>query len=897
MSRKSIFLFILILFSQNVIAKHFSEKGVPLLRNFVPAQYGNKGKVWDIHSLSNGIVLMAADRGLLMFDGKNWTSYRGSIGFTRSLHAVGDSLIFTGSDMDFGVWKTGPDHELVYTSLYPFKEEVQDVNEEFWGTYYLEDKAVFISSKNLYIYKNGQLTRLSAPNRFSSSFTAGSKLYVTDERRGLYVFEGLDLKLIFAYPEGVNFEIKGLYTLHDTLMVISKDAGIFRIEEGKPVQVKNSLSELLKQSKVFSYTTLGDEYLAFGTVIKGLYITDKNGHIVHHINKYKGLLSNTILTLHFSEGGKLWIGMDFGIAVMDMQHKINYVYDFRGDFGTGYTALMKDDVFYLGTNQGLYKADWKHLNNNTEYYSFSLIPGTAGQVWMIENIQDQIFMGHDRGLFVLKDDQLKQLSAEHGFWNACSFGDYLLFGNYNGISIFRNEGSEWVFDKKMELIAGSCNQLILQPDSVLWVNIPNFGVIRAKLDANLFPAGRTIFPELMFEGSEADLSSDSNGIHVLTDQFQYTYNESQKVFEKQDKPVVKPSAAGLLPGIYRPKPLHEDYAFFPIHNGFALQANSLQTHTEMTGIQLIFKEIEALNNDESSHFQKDASIPSHLNNLRIECIVPNQEHVLYQYRLNEGSAWSRWTTDNIFEFLNLKHGRYKLQVQASVEGVLIPSQTITFRIAAPWYYSWYAMVAYFALVVLLIYMLRYWQSLTLRKQKKHMLIKKQQALREQATKHRQEIIRLEQERLQSENEELKKQLKSKTIDLAGKAKENEDKNRLLLTLKEKCTKAQNSQGSAAQHWGEMHRLIDTHLKVDDNMFDIQMNELHQELFKKLKHRFPDLSGNDLRLCAYLKIGLNSKEIADMLNIQPSSSYISRSRLRKKLKLNPEEDLYDFLNKI
>ncbi|TVR75849.1 MAG: hypothetical protein EA412_14750, partial [Chitinophagaceae bacterium] len=47
--------------------------------------------------------------------------------------------------------------------------------------------------------------------------------------------------------------------------------------------------------------------------------------------------------------------------------------------------------------------------------------------------------------------------------------------------------------------------------------------------------------------------------------------------------------------------------------------------------------------------------------------------------------------------------------------------------------------------------------------------------------------------------------------------------------------------------------------------------------------------------AYLKIGLNTKEIAEILNIQPSSFYISRSRLRKKLNLKPEEDLYSFLN--
>jgi AraC family chitin signaling transcriptional activator len=73
--------------------------------------------------------------------------------------------------------------------------------------------------------------------------------------------------------------------------------------------------------------------------------------------------------------------------------------------------------------------------------------------------------------------------------------------------------------------------------------------------------------------------------------------------------------------------------------------------------------------------------------------------------------------------------------------------------------------------------------------------------------------------------------------------------------------------------------------------------LYQAFFKKLKDRFPSLSNNDLRLCAYLRAGISSKEIAEIFNIQPSSFYISRSRLRKKLKLEMDENLYDFLNAI
>ncbi len=879
------------------LSQRFSEKGMPPMKSYAPSQYDQKGKIWSIRSAENGLVFMAADRGLLVFDGKNWRSYKGSAGFTRSLCTVGDSLIYTGSDMDFGIWRKNRSNGYAYTSLYPFKEDVQTINEEFWGVHSMEESIIFISSRNLYIYKNGQLTRISAPGKIGGSFTLGQQLYIADERIGLYLFENNDLRLVFRFPDPSGYEISGVYRHSGTLFAVTKNRGVFRGEDGILKPVKNRLSEILKQEKVFSFIPLNDDYLAFGTVLKGLYITDMEGNLVHHINKYKGLMSNTILSLHYAPCGKLWMGLDYGLSVLDLKSRMTYIYDYRGDYGTGYAALLRDETFYLGTNQGLYRSSWEGLNNNAEYYSFQLIPGTEGQVWALEDIDKQLLIGHDRGLFIYRDGKLQQLSTEHGFWNIVPFGDYLLTGNYNGISIFRKSGNTWTFWKKMEQIAGSCNQILIGSDSILWVNIPNFGIIRTRVNNELIPVDRQIFSDTAFYGSNPFLIRDLSGIRLLTDQFQYIYNEQNRRFSPLNDKIVKPTAEGLLPGIYQADTLQENYAFFPVNNGFCLKYLVEKEEDDTVRFKILLVGIEALGNEERISVYSDDLIPYRLNNVRIECIVPNQGQVFYQYRLTQSSEWSAWSPDNVFGFLNLKHGKYQMQVRASVNGRLLPELPVDFRIEAPWYQSWYAYLVYLILLAVVIVVLKYLQTATLKRQKKQMLIREQNALREQAEKHRQEIDRLEQERLQMENDQLKKLLKTKTIDLAGKAKDNEDKNRLLTTLREKCAMAVQNPSDSPKKWADMQRLIDNYLKNEDNSFDIQMNELHQDFFRNLKNRFPGLSGNDLRLCAYLRIGLTSKEIADMLNIQPSSSYISRSRLRKKLQLNPDEDLYDFLSAI
>jgi DNA-binding CsgD family transcriptional regulator len=62
----------------------------------------------------------------------------------------------------------------------------------------------------------------------------------------------------------------------------------------------------------------------------------------------------------------------------------------------------------------------------------------------------------------------------------------------------------------------------------------------------------------------------------------------------------------------------------------------------------------------------------------------------------------------------------------------------------------------------------------------------------------------------------------------------------------------------------------------------------------MKTRFPGLSPTDLKLCAYLRLNLTSKEIAQLMNISLKGVEISRYRVRKKLMLSTEVNLYDFL---
>lgn len=875
-----------------------AEKGVPLLQSYTPTDYHNKGKVWDICSAPNGIVYMAADQGLLEYDGKTWNAFKGSKGFTRSLWVAGDSLIYTGSDLDFGVWKKNKYQQFDYTSLYPFQEVVQDINEEFWQIHQLNNDIIFVSSQNLYVHKNRQLVRIAAPFKFSNSFLVNDTLYFADEKNGLYVFDGFSLKKLFEYPDKAIFHISGIYQHEGGLVIITRDSGLYRFANGNLIQVQNALSENLKTAKVFSFEPVGHTQIAIGTVLKGLYITDLDGKIIHRINRSKGLPSNTVLALHFSPWGKLWMGMDYGVSALNLKNDFTTFYDYKGEYGAGYAALLKDGQFYLGTNQGLYHAKWEELSNDMAHFSFQLIPETEGQVWTLEQIDNSLWMGHDKGLFAVRENAVERVGGPAGVWTVLPYKNYLLTGNYNGISIFEKSGGKWTFIKKMNLISGSCNQVIAEKDNILWVNIPNFGIIRVELDAELNPSDRLIFRENIFKGNDHYLLQNEQGIHLVTDQFQYTYNAAKKEFVKVPQSITPPAVEGLLPGIYRPHILHPDYAFFPTHNGFVLKRLKSDNDTTGSNYTVVLREIEAFNNDEKVVVYPGMKAPYRLNNFRIRYIVPNCEEVLYQYQLNDTGRWSEWAPDNSIALIGIDAGSNTLSVRAKVNGKVLPGvYSVSLRVAPPWHRSWPVLVGYFVLAVLAGYAILLWKERSLKKQKEKLLLEEQNALKAQAEKHQQALSQIEQERLQAEYDQMKQQLRTKTIELATKAKENEARNRLLLALKEKYEIAQENPAIAKMKWKEMERMLDSYLLVEDNTFEIQMDELHQEFFKKMKAQFPSLSNHDLRLCAYLKTGMDSKKIAEILNIQPSSFYISRSRLRKKLELNADENLYDFLNAV
>ena len=298
-------------------------------------------------------------------------------------------------------------------------------------------------------------------------------------------------------------------------------------------------------------------------------------------------------------------------------------------------------------------------------------------------------------------------------------------------------------------------------------------------------------------------------------------------------------------------------------------------------------------------------IPYANNNIRIEFSLPlyeNPEDLLFSYIL-EGYDRSRseWSNADAKEYTGLGVGTYLFRVRGkSIYDIETPDTLIRIRILPPWYRSLLAYIFYvlvitgatgYALRRIIAKIRRDKQQITERHEQDILQAQKEHLA--DSLESEKKLVLLEKEKLQAEMEHKNKQL---ATSVNGLLKKNE----FLIRLKEDLEKiAEKSGGTAAEE--RLRKLVtsvDENLEADNEyeQFEANFDAVHDNFLKNFKKAFPQLTPKDLRLCAYLRMNLSTKEIAPLLNITPRGVEISRYRLRKKMNLPHDANLFDFMLK-
>ena len=184
-----------------------------------------------------------------------------------------------------------------------------------------------------------------------------------------------------------------------------------------------------------------------------------------------------------------------------------------------------------------------------------------------------------------------------------------------------------------------------------------------------------------------------------------------------------------------------------------------------------------------------------------------------------------------------------------------------------------------------------------------MLKKHQRFIHQKFEKEKEDLLKVEaianeQKIVKLKNEQLQADLAGKSRELANSAMNIVYKNELLQKIRDELVNLKDTGGKslASAQLKKINKVIAEGMsdERDWNLFEKSFNETHENFFIKLRSKHSDLVPNDIKLCAYLRMNMSSKEMAFLLNISVRGVEIRRYRLRKKLNLEHDKNLAEFL---
>ena len=914
---------------------------LPPVVNHAPERYRAGRQNWGLSQDEHRFVYVANNDGLLEYDGARWRFYPSpNASILRGVAAI-DGRVYTGGYRDFGYWERTPNGGLRYHRLSTKVADRLLPDEHIWRIDGYGPAVVFQSLQQLFFYRpdRAELTVVQPPAGITKSFRLGERLLFTDRRRGLYRVDGGEVAEVLP-PGAAPAPIVHVWSAAGRTWVQTETAGTF-VLDGNALRAEPRRFDFLRGSRLYAVTDLAGGGLAFGTISNGLYLTDADGRLTYHLTQANGLTNNTILSLFEDAAGNVWAGADNGINCINLPAPVRKYTDRTGRLGTVYDAARYGGRLYLATNQGLFVDDGVG--------GFTLVDGTRGQVWSLTEHDGSLFCGRDLGGYVVTAAGLQPLFTDAGAWTFVPIPgrpDLLLVGTYTGLRVLERSGDRWRLRNAVDDFDLSSRYLALRPDGKAYVSHEYRGVYGLQFDADYRRVERQSRYEVPAEeGRNAGLMRYGDSIYyhsraglyvlrglsegftpstlnVALDTNQYVSGRMTVV----DDQLWFTTAAG--PGYFRPAltgstyertdvPLEPDLLQAPTDyenvtligtdslllgtaDGFLLLARAAvaprphRVHLTAWSSATAAGERQplALGADAGGKGVGGKEVDYRAHNLRFKLAVPNYErflHPRYRYRLlgaADAENWSAWQTESTIELSELPYGDYVFEAQSRL-GPTVSDNTVRrpFTVLRPWYLTYPALVGYLLLLAGLGFTLHRSYRTYYRNQQRRWQQERERQIRIREREAELEVARLRNQALQEAVEGKSREAARSTMDLVRK-------NELLQQIRGELLAKQ----SPEQNIRRVVRTIDANLEEAGTWatFRQAFESADPEFFKRLQARHPELTASDLKLCAYLRLNLSTKEVAPLLNISPRSVEVKRYRLRKKIGLNREAGLTEYV---
>ncbi|KQX15976.1 LuxR C-terminal-related transcriptional regulator [Flavobacterium sp. Root420] len=892
-----------------------AQELLPFVENYNKSNYQGDNQIWNVVQGKDNTMYFANNHYLLRYDGVKWEKYTlPNKTIIRSILIEGDK-IYSGSYKEFGYWyrKEGKMHYVSVTKNLRLFDEKD--NEEIWKIFRFNGSLYFQSFNDVFIYNGKHIQKIKFPFLISYCFVVDQNLYVASVAKGTFKMNGSRI----ANPKGWNVlkncVVHAIEKYKNKTYIFTQKKGIFTVGKEGLRSWNNPLNEVLKSSTINVGKFTKNNKLIVGTGNKGVFIYDFKSDTYKNIDRKNVLMNNSILSIGFDKENDLWLGLDNGIAHVEINSPISIFYDNSGILGSVYSVATTNKGYLIATNHGVFEFDSG---------KFKMMPNTQGQAWNITEINNKYIIGHNDGTFSYENGSLSKINNISGGWNLSksSINNTYFQSTYSGVVVYDNL-SDFTQKKVINELSKPIKYVAQNKKNEIWAADNYRGLYRVVYDDNF----KTRKVENITQQSKikndfgVKIFEFRNEILFLINNSWYTYNsitnklEENELFNQNFKKVsdvisidedhfmvlqdgilyhIKATGNKFLWNIiqakyYKGKLINDNLRIFKHANHYLLNLDdgfiSLQLKYENKQNSAVkiesFNEENLMPNDSKIKYNTELQINV------ISGIYGASKPNLF-YKIDNGKEFIS-VANGLIVLNNLSSGDHSVNVFKHDGANYDNVASFEFSVAKPWYFSFWMILLYLLIIGAVLFFYYKWNKL-----------RYMQKLRLQAEelKHQREILEME---LKAENELnmqeyqkhiLELELQTKSSEVAGKS----------LSIAKQSEMIENIQNilDSEKDFNKLKSEIKKAIKINEvnkhewEIFETNLNQIHNEFIINLSKKYPNLTPKDIKLCVYLKMNLSSKEIAPMMNISFRGVELHRYRLRKKLNLSQEENLSKFL---
>lgn len=829
--------------------------GVPLIQNFDRKTFGSGAQNWAVACDSLGRLYFGNRRGLLTYNSNTWDlKMLPNFSTVRSVLIDPDTgRVYVGGSEEFGYFDTSsPFLPQTYVSLTGTIAAPGTRVTEVWNIHHLGNKFWFQSDYTILEYDGKRSTPISSPGKITASALIDNNLIAAVQGHGLYNLANGHLSLISG---GEKLSDRRVVDILDdpassALLIVTEFDGLFRLTpDGSLTPAMAEVSEFLKKNQAFcAHRHESTGQIAFGTVSGGVVLIKPDSPTPIYIGHLQGLQDNTVLNLGFDIWGNLWLALDNGITYVASNSAISELPVSSQPIGAGYSSLLRGNTLYLGTNRGLYSVNYPV----DAALPKSLDPLLKGQIWGIDTIGSQIFVGGDGGLWSGNGNGFTKIEGINGTWAVRPVPgrrDKALAATYNGFFIIdlSNRAAPRV-ENRVDGMDDNVGRFWIDINGNIWMGHWIRGIYRLRLNPDL----QNFSHVDLFTGKNGLPTNNNNVVSIInghpifsTEGGYYAFDPTHNRFEPDsllnidfanqpsartyqspdgalwsvspdnvwvrrpgghgresvDTTTYQSLASRIIAGFDHINFISPRKAIVASQDGF-FEVSTGSRQNDDSPVKLFISQVIA--SPDSIVYtaginpgDEPLTVGYSLNSLIFEMVMPEYREinsVRYSFLL-EGydDSWTPWSRTPTKEYTRLAEGTYTLRGRAmNLQSGQIGETELNFTILPPWYRTTVAKIIYLLMLIALGWFA--WRVFRRSSDHKARMIAsaKEQELADLKRRSDEETLRKNVEIAHLKSEQLEHDIKHKSEELSNITMNVIRKNEILLDIASKLAKVQDS---------------------------------------------------------------------------------------------------------